>query len=124
MTRPRKPKDTLPPLSPELEARMVYIPQDDRTRVVTVHIYEAERKRALAAADLMTYALSDASNVFRLIHDGLSSWHMKGNEAGVISLTNICAEHFKRLAENEGEHLQQLARTLARHVEDKKEQPE
>jgi hypothetical protein len=89
-----------------------FIPQDDRTRPVTVTLYEAERKRALAASDLMPYALSDASNVFRLIHEGLSLGHFEGNEAGVISLASICADHFKRLAENEGEHLQMLARSL------------
>lgn len=100
----------------EIEARTIYIPQDDRTRPVTVRMYEAERKRALAASDLMPYALADASNIFRLIHEGLSFGHFDGNEAGVISLASVCADHFKRLADNEGEHLQMLARNLENNV--------
>lgn len=86
----------------------IIIPQDDRTRSVTVQMYEAERKRAAAAADMMPYALSDAANVFQLMHQGLSLGHFDGVDPGVISLANICAQHFRRLAENEGEHLAQL----------------
>lgn len=86
----------------------IFIPQDDRTRWVTVNLYEAERKRALAAADAMPYALSDASNVFQLIHEGLSLGHFDRESAGLIAVASICAQHFRRLAENEGEHLAQL----------------
>jgi hypothetical protein len=90
----------------------IHIPQDDRTLLVTVQLYEAERKRGAAATDLMPYALSDASNVFQLIHEGLSLGHFNNASPSVISLTNICAQHFRRLAENEGEYLAQLNRRL------------
>ena len=92
----------------KVQAKEVSVPMDDRTRLMTVHFYEAERKRAAAAADAMPYALSDASNVFQLIHEGLSLGHFDAADRGVISLANICAQHFRRLAENEGEHLAQL----------------
>lgn len=92
----------------EIEARTIYIPLDDRTRPVTITLYEAERKRGAAAADLMPYALSDAANLFQLIHEGLSLGHFDKANPGMISLTSICAQHFRRLAENEGEHLAQL----------------
>lgn len=90
----------------------IIIPQDDRTRPVTVQLYEAERKRGAAASDLMPYALSDAANVFNLIHEGLSLGHFDGTNPGLISVANICAQHFRRLAENEGEHLAQLTQRL------------
>ena len=90
----------------------IFIPQDDRTRVATVLIYEAERKRAVQASETVPYALSDAAAVFKLISEGLSSGHFTRDDAGVISLTSICADHFAALAENEGEHLLQLNRTL------------
>lgn len=96
----------------EVEARTIYIPIDDRTRLVTVHLYEAERKRGVAAADLAPYALSDAANVLQLIHEGLSLGHFDKGDPGLISLASICAQHFRRLAENEGEHLAQLAQRL------------
>lgn len=104
----------------------IFIPHDDRTRLVTVHLYEAERKRALAAADLMPYALSDAAAVFRLIHEGLSLGHFDKTSSGLISVANICAQHFKRLAENEGEHLAQLHHRLedATPAKSEKEQSE
>jgi hypothetical protein len=86
----------------------IFIPQDDRTRRVTVNVYEAERKRWAAAADAMPYALSDAANVFRMIHEGLSLGHFDRESVGLISVANICAQHFRRLADNEGEHLAQL----------------
>ena len=60
----------------------------------------------------MPHALSDASNVFQLIHEGLSLGHFDAADRGVISLANICAQHFRRLAENEGKHLAQLNRRL------------
>lgn len=88
--------------------RSIQIPTDDRTRTVTIQLYEAERKRAARASDLMPYALSDASNVFQLIHEGLSLGHFDGLNPGLISVANICAQHFKHLAQNEGEHLAQL----------------
>lgn len=50
----------------------IHIPQDDRTRVVTLHIYEAERKRWVAALDKVTYGILDAANVFALIQESLS----------------------------------------------------
>jgi hypothetical protein len=56
----------------------------------------------------MPYALSDAANVFQLIHEGLSLGHFDRESAGLIAVANICAQHFRRLAENEGEHLAQL----------------
>ncbi len=58
------------------------------------------------------YALSDAAAVFKLISEGISTGHFARNDAGVISLTNICAAHFAALAENEGEHLLQLNQNL------------
>jgi hypothetical protein len=112
MTRPRKAKNPHPPLSPETEARMIYIPLDDRTRPVTVHMYEAERKRAVAALDPVIYALSDAGHVFGLIHTGLACGYFSRSDAGLISLANICAAHFNALAEKEGEHLAMLQTTL------------
>lgn len=90
----------------------IFIPQDDRTRPVTVPMYEAERKRGAAASETVAYALSDAANVFTLISEGISTGHFASNDAGVISLAGICAAHFKTLAENEGEHLLMLARQL------------
>lgn len=90
----------------------IHVPQDDRTRPVTVCMYEAERKRAVAGIEPVVYALSDAGNVFELIHHGLATGHFGRNDAGLISLTNICAAHFKALADNEGEHLLMLHRTL------------
>ena len=56
----------------------------------------------------MPHALLDASNVFQLIREGLSLGHCDRESAGLIAITNICAQHFRRLAENEGEHLAQL----------------
>lgn len=104
---------------------MIHIPQDDRTRVATVHIYEAERKRGAKASETVAYALSDAANVFELIGQSFATGHFSRGDAGVISLANICAPHFKTLAENEGEELQRLARSLERpaHVEGQEEQP-
>lgn len=90
----------------------IFIPLDDRTRSIMVPMYEAERKRGAAASDLMAYALSDASHVFQLIHAGLSLGQFDGDHPGLISVTSICAQHFRRLAENEGEHLAQLNRRL------------
>jgi hypothetical protein len=103
----------------------VSVVKDDRTRIVVVRLYEAERKRAAEASDLMPYALSDASNVFQLIHEGLSLGHFDGANPGLISVANICAQHFRRLAENEGEHLAQLNRRLedATPAEGEEEQP-
>jgi len=40
--------------------------------------------------------------------EGLSLGHFDRESAGLIAITNICAQHFRRLAENEGEHLAQL----------------
>lgn len=90
----------------------IHVPQDDRTRWVTLGLYEAERKRAEAGIEPVVYALSDAGNVFELIHQGLATGHFGRNDAGLISLTNICAAHFKALAETEGEHLLMLHRRL------------
>ena len=90
----------------------IVVPNDDRTRRVRIGLYAAERTRALQASEAVPYALSDAAAVFQLISEGLSTGHFARNDAGVISLTNICAVHFKALAENEGEHLLQLARRL------------
>lgn len=90
----------------------IHVPQDDRTRPVTICMYEAERKRAVAGIEPVVYALSDAGNVFELIHHGLATGHFGRNDAGLISLTNICAAHFKALADTEGEHLLMLHRTL------------
>lgn len=90
----------------------IIVPQDDRTRRATVILYEAERKRAVQASETVAYALSDAAAVFKLISEGIATGHFARNDAGVISLTNICAAHFAALAENEGEHLLQLNRTL------------
>jgi hypothetical protein len=103
----------------------IFIPQDDRTRVATVHMYEAERKRSVKASEAMLYALSDAANVFQLLGEGFASGHFSRGDAGVISLATICAAHFKTLAENEGEELQRLAMNLERpaHVEGQEEQP-
>jgi hypothetical protein len=107
------------------KAQTIIIPHDDRTRLVTVQMYEAERKRAAEASDLMPYALSDASNVFQLIHEGLSLGHFDGANPGLVSVANICAQHFRRLAENEGEHMEQLNRRLknATPAEGEEEQP-
>jgi hypothetical protein len=91
---------------------MIYIPLDDRTRLVTVHMYEAERKRSVAALEPVAYALHDAANVFELIQRGLASGYYGRGDAGLISLANICAGHFQALAEKEGEQLQMLHRTL------------
>lgn len=90
----------------------IYVPQDDRTRPVSVSMYEAERKRAVIASEKVAYALSDAASVFKLISEGVATGHFARNDAGVISLTNICAAHFAALAEEEGEHLLMLHRTL------------
>ena len=90
----------------------IYPPQDDRTRPVTVHMYEAERKRSVAALEPVAYALSDAASVFKLMSEGLSTGLFARNDPGIISMTNICAAHFQTLAEKEGEYLLQLHRTL------------
>ena len=90
----------------------IIVPQDDRTRRVTVILYEAERKRAVQASETVAYALSDAAAVLKLISEGISTGHFGRNDAGLISLTNICAAHFKALAETEGEHLLMLHRRL------------
>lgn len=90
----------------------IHVPEDDRTRWVSLGLYEAERKRAEAGIEPVVYALHDAGNVFELIHQGLASGHFGRNDAGLISLTNICAAHFKALADNEGEHLLMLHRRL------------
>jgi hypothetical protein len=105
--------------------QMIHIPQDDRTRVATVHIYEAERKRGMKASETVAYALSDAANVFDLISSGLIGGSLDRNGAGVISLTRICSEYFRAMADNEGEELHRLARTLERpaHVEGQEEEP-
>lgn len=96
--------------------QVIHVPQDDRTRLVTVPIYEAERKRCAQASDTVAYALSDAANVFELIGQGFATGHFGSNDPGVISLAGICAAHFKTLAENEGEHLLMLARRLQQPV--------
>ncbi len=90
----------------------IFIPVDDRTRPVTVPMYEAERKRGAAASETVAYALSDAAAVFKLISEGMATGLFARNDAGVISLTNICASHFAALAENEGHQLQQLKMAL------------
>lgn len=101
------------PMTPEeIEARTIHIPQDDRTSLVTVPMYEAERKRGAEASETMAYALSDAANVFELIRQGIASGHFGPSDAGVISLAGICAAHFRALAEIEVEHLLMLARRL------------
>jgi hypothetical protein len=112
MKHPREPKNPLPPHSPEMRARTIHIPQDDRTRPVMVRMYEAERKRALAAIEPVAYALSDAASVFKLISEGLSTGHFARNDPGIISVTNICAAHFQALAEKEAEYLLMLHRNL------------
>jgi hypothetical protein len=124
MTRPRKPRTPGPTAPDETKSRLIYIPQDDRTRPVTVHMYEAERKRSVAALEPVAYALSDAAAVFKLISEGLSTGHFARNDPGVISLTNICAGHFQALAEKEGDYLLMLQRTLhhAKPEEDQKEE--
>jgi hypothetical protein len=90
----------------------IFIPLDDQTRPVTIQMYEAKRKRAVAALEPVIYALSDASNVFSLIHQGLASGYFGGSDPGLISLANICAGHFNALAEEEGELLSMLQNTL------------
>ena len=90
----------------------IYVPQDDRTRLVKVHLYEAERKRSVDAFEPVAYALEDAASVFKLISEGLSTGHFARNDPGIISLTNICAAHFKALAEKEGECLLMLRRIM------------
>lgn len=106
------------------KSQTIYIPQDDRTRPVTVHMYEAERKRSVAALEPASYALSDAANVFKLLSEGLSTGLFARNDAGIISLTNICAGHYQALAEKEGEFLMMLHRTLrfAEPPEEEKEE--
>lgn len=90
----------------------IYIPQDDRTRLVTAPIYEAERKRGAEAAETVAYALSDAANVFDLISSGLIGGQFSRNDAGVISLTRICPEYFRAMADTQGEHLHHLKSVL------------
>lgn len=94
------------------KSETIHIPQDDRTRPVTVPMYEAERKRGAAAAETVAYALSDAAAVFKLISEGFATGHFARNDPGVISLTGICAAHFAGLAEKEGEQLHRLKQVL------------
>jgi len=127
---PRKPRNPKPSPSPKAESNMtrsttIHIPQDDRTRVVTLHIYEAERKRWVAALDKVTYGILDAANVFALIQESLSMGSLSRGDAGLISLANICAGHFKTMAETEGEFLSKLEMTLhhAQIPQEEKEEP-
>lgn len=90
----------------------IFIPLDDRTRPVTVPMYEAERKRGAAASETAAHALADAGNVFDLIQRGLASGHFKQSDAGLISLASICAAHFRALTEHKGEDLHRLKMLL------------
>lgn len=99
----RKPKS---PITADSKSREIFIPQDDRTRPVTVEMYEAERKRAVAGIEPVVYALWDAANVFELMG------HCHEDHAKLASLANLCAARLKALADNEGEHLLILHRRL------------
>jgi hypothetical protein len=90
----------------------IHIPEDDRTRRVTVPMYEADRKRSAAAAERVAYALSDVSNVFELISVGMSAGHYSRDDAGIISTARICSEYFRAMADHEGEHLHRLKMAL------------
>jgi hypothetical protein len=90
----------------------IIIPEDDRTRRVTILMYEAGRKNGAAAAERVAYALSDLSNVFELISVGMSSGHYSRDDAGLISIARICAEYTRAMADHEGEHLHRLKMAL------------
>jgi hypothetical protein len=54
------------------------IPPGDRTPPVTIHMYEAGRKRAVAALDPVICGLSDTGNGLGLIHDALACDYLTG----------------------------------------------
>lgn len=95
---------------------MVYLELDDRFFTAEVCMDEATRKRAVPATEAAGYGLTDAANVFRLINDGLAMGYFKNNEAGLISLAGICAQHFEAMGETAGEELLRLNQRLREAV--------
>ena len=84
----------------------IIVPQDDRTRRVTVILYEAERKRAAQASETVAYALSDAAAVFKLISEGISTGHFARNDARDQRVRMCSAGQRKRIPANDhGRHI-------------------
>jgi hypothetical protein len=73
---------------------------------------EADRRQAVTDTDAAGYGLSDAAAVFKFLNAGLAAGHFDGTDPGVISITNVCAIHFGRMAEEEAETLFKLHRHL------------
>ena len=80
--------------------------------VAQVLMSEAERKKAVTDTDAAGYGLSDAAAVFRFLNSGMTAGHFEASDPGVISITNICAVHFGRMADEEAETLFRLHRHL------------
>lgn len=95
---------------------MVYLELDDRFFTAAVHMDEAARKKAVTATHAAGYGLTDAANVFRLISDGLSMGYFENHEAGLISLSGICAQHFEAMGETAGDDLLRLNQRLKEAV--------
>lgn len=80
--------------------------------VAQVLMSEQDRKKAVTDTNAAGYGLSDAAAVFRFLNSGVTAGQFEASDPGVISITNICAVHFGRMAEEEAETLFKLHRHL------------
>jgi hypothetical protein len=101
--------DTQQPEHPQV----VFPQMDAKFREVTVGMYEGERAKAVLATEAAAYALHNAAAIFRMIHRFQAGGYFRDDEAGLIALAEVCADHFRALADDEGETLQRLHYRLA-----------
>ena len=60
------------------------------------------------AAEDAVYWFGHAATIFDNIRDGLVGGHLSGDEAYLISLSEVCARAFRSVAKDEGERLQRV----------------
>ena len=60
------------------------------------------------AAEDAVYWFGHAATIFDNIRDGLVGGHLSGDEAYLISLSEVCARAFRSVAEDEGERLERI----------------
>lgn len=107
-----------PKFSAEVEARMVHLDvSDDRFRLARVTINEAVRKRAVAAVDDATYALSEAAQAFGLLHRCLSLGYFRADDPLLIGTAALCQKALRMHFERDCDTLESLLDALKEGAE-------